>query len=29
MGFVLAVAGLAGLGLLAYLFFVLFRGEEL
>lgn len=29
MGLVLAIAGLIGLGLLAYLFYVLFRGEEL
>lgn len=29
MGIVLMVAGLIGLALLAYLFYVLFRGEEL
>ena len=29
MGFVLIVAGLIGLALLVYLFYVLFRGEQL
>jgi hypothetical protein len=29
MGIVLAITGLVGLALLAYLFYVLFRGEEL
>ena len=29
MGIVLAVSGLIGLALLAYLFYVLFRGENL
>ncbi|EQC2227149.1 TPA: potassium-transporting ATPase subunit F [Listeria monocytogenes] len=29
MGVVLVIAGIIGLGLLVYLFFVLFRGEEL
>lgn len=29
MGVVLAIAGLIGLALLIYLFYVLFRGEEL
>jgi K+-transporting ATPase KdpF subunit len=29
MGFVLAVSGLIGAALLAYLFYVLFKGEKL
>ncbi|EAC2631518.1 potassium-transporting ATPase subunit F [Listeria monocytogenes] len=29
MGVVLVIAGIIGLGLLVYLFFVLFRGEDL
>ncbi|EAE8346076.1 MULTISPECIES: potassium-transporting ATPase subunit F [Listeria] len=29
MGVVLVIAGMIGLGLLVYLFYVLFRGEDL
>lgn len=29
MGVVLAIVGIIGLGLLVYLFYVLFRGEDL
>lgn len=29
MGIVLGITGVIGVGLLAYLFYVLFRGEEL
>jgi len=29
MGIVLGITGFIGIGLLAYLFYVLFRGEEL